>query len=176
MKQGSTRKLVMASLMIALSTVLSQVKIFRMPQGGSVTAGAMVPIILFAIIYGLKDGFFAACLYGVIQFLLGGIVIHPASMILDYILGYGMMGLAGIFHTPTKDVVRAIAGGFVGALMRYIMLVLSGVFVWGSYAPEGMSVWRYSLGYNATYMIPEIIVTVVLVGLIYGRVFDLMKN
>ena len=166
----------MASLMIALSTVLSQIKIFRMPQGGSITAGAMVPIILFAIIYGLKDGFFAACIYGVIQFMLGGFIIHPASMILDYLLGYGMMGLAGLFYTPTKNLKRALLGGLVGGLMRYIMLVLSGVFVWGSYAPEGMSVWRYSIGYNATYMIPEIIVTVVLVGLVYNRVFDLMRN
>lgn len=168
--------MVMASIMIALSTVLSQVKIFRMAQGGSITAGAMVPIIFFAIIYGLKDGFFAACVYGVIQFMLGGFVLHPASIIMDYVLGYGMMGLAGIFHTPTKDVKRALMGGLLGSFMRFVMLVLSGVFVWGSYAPEGMGVWRYSIGYNASYMIPEIIITVGLIGILYNRVYDVMKN
>lgn len=176
MKNSSTRKMVMGGLMITLSTVLSYVKVFRMPQGGSITAGAMVPIILFAIIYGLKDGFFAACIYGVIQFMLGGFVLHPLSIILDYVLGYGMMGLAGIFHTPTKDLKKALLGGLVGGFMRFVMLVLSGVIVWGSYAPKGMNVWKYSIGYNATYMIPEIILTVLLIALVYSKVFDAVNK
>lgn len=176
MKNSSTRKIVMAGLMIALSTVLSYVKVFSMPQGGSITAGSMVPIILFAIIYGLKDGFFAACVYGVLQFILDGIVFHPSSIVLDYVLGFGMMGLAGIFHTETKDLKRALLGGLVGSFMRLVMLVLSGAIVWGSYAPEGMNVWRYSIGYNATYMIPEIILTVVLIAIVYNKVFDAINK
>ncbi|MDO5027712.1 MAG: energy-coupled thiamine transporter ThiT [Bacillota bacterium] len=176
MKESTTKKIVMAGLMIALSTVLSYVKVLEMPQGGSITAGSMVPIILFAIIYGLKDGFFAACAYGVLQFILGGIVLNPASIVLDYVLGFGMMGLAGIFHTPKKDLKRALGGAFVGGLMRFVMLVLAGVIVWGDYAPEGMNVWRYSLGYNATYMIPEIILTVVLVAIVYNKVFEAINK
>lgn len=176
MKENTTRKLVMGGLMIALSTVLSYVKVLQMPQGGSITAGSMVPIILFAIIFGLKDGFFAACVYGILQFILDGIVFHPASIILDYILGFGMMGLAGLFYTPTKDLKRAILGGLLGSFMRFVMLVISGAVVWGSYAPEGMNPWRYSIGYNATYMIPEIILTVVLIAIVYNKVFDAMRK
>lgn len=166
----------MAGLMIAMSIVLSYVKVWRMPQGGSITAGSMVPIILFAIIYGFKEGFLAACVYGIIQFMIDGFVIHPASIVMDYVLGFGAMGLAGLFHTRVKDVKKACIGAFVGGLARFVMLFLAGVLVWGAYAPEGMPVWKYSLVYNGTYMVPEIILTVLLVFLVYNKVFDALHK
>lgn len=175
METNKTRKLVTGGIMMALSIILSYIKIYRMPQGGSVTAGSMVPIILFALLYGLKDGLVIACVYGVIRFLLGGVVFHPASFIMDYLLGFGMMGWAGIFHKPYKDRKSALIGGFVGGFMRFVMLVLSGAIVWKAYVPEGMGVWEYSIGYNATYMIPEIIITVIMTGIIYDKVYDLVK-
>ena len=83
MERRSTKNLVMAGLCIALSQVLSYVKVFEMPQGGSITAGSMVPIILFSLVYGFKDGFLAAIVYGLLQFVLGGTFsLHPLSIIL----------------------------------------------------------------------------------------------
>lgn len=174
-RKNTTRKLVMGGLMIALSVVLSYVKVLRMPQGGSITAGSMVPIILFSLIFGLKDGLFASCIYGIIQFMLDGFVIYPASILMDYILGFGVMGFAGLFYSKTKNLKMALIGSFVGGVLRFIMLVLSGVLLWGEYAPEGVNVWKYSLGYNGAYMVPEIILTVVIVAIIYNKVYDAMK-
>ena len=44
----TTRQIVFAALMIAATLVLEQLRIFHMPQGGSVTLGGMVPLILLA--------------------------------------------------------------------------------------------------------------------------------
>ena len=153
MERRSTKNLVMAGLCIALSQVLSYVKVFEMPQGGSITAGSMVPIILFSLVYGFKDGFLAA---------------------IDYLLGFGVLGLAGIFGGK-KNLTSALLGTFVACILRFVMLFLSGVLVWASYTPPGMAPWYYSLTYNGTYMIPETILTLVIVALIYSKVYDSMK-
>lgn len=175
MERRSTKNLVMAGLCIALSQVLSYVKVFEMPQGGSITAGSMVPIILFSLVYGFKDGFLAAIVYGLLQFVLGGTFsLHPLSIIIDYLLGFGVLGLAGIFGGK-KNLTSALLGTFVACILRFVMLFLSGVLVWASYTPEGMAPWYYSLTYNGTYMIPETILTLVIVALIYSKVYDSMK-
>lgn len=162
--------------MIALAQILSYVKVFNMPQGGSITAASMAPIILFSLIYGLKDGLLAAFAYGFLQFILGGgIAIHPLSILLDYLLGFGVMGFAGIFKTNTKNLKAALMGTFLGTFLRFVMVFLAGIIVWGSYAPEGMDVWYYSLTYNGAYMVPEIIVTMIVVALVYGKFYDSVK-
>ncbi|HAZ36269.1 MAG TPA: energy-coupled thiamine transporter ThiT, partial [Clostridiaceae bacterium] len=47
-KQNTTKKLTYGSICIALSFVLSYIRFFKMPQGGSITAGSMLPVMLFA--------------------------------------------------------------------------------------------------------------------------------
>lgn len=175
MRNNSTKKLVMAGICIGLSQVLSYIKLFEAPQKGSVTAGSMVPIILFALVYGLKDGLLAAVVYGILQFVLGGIIsLHPLSIIIDYLLGFGVLGFAGLFGGE-KNITKAIIGTLLASIMRFIMLFISGVLVWAAYTPEGMKPWFYSLTYNGSYMIPETIITVVIIGLIYNKVYDYMK-
>ena len=177
MERNNTKKLAMAGIMIALSQILSYVKVYNMPQGGSVTTGSMVPIILFSLIYGLKDGLFAALVYGLLQFILGGgVAIHPLSILLDYLLGFGVLGLAGVFHTKTKYLPKALIGGLFASVMRYLMVFIAGVVVWGSYAPDTMPVWQYSLTYNGSYMVPEIILTLVVIALVYGKFYDNVKR
>lgn len=94
---NNMRKITLGGLVIALAQVLSYVKVYEAPQGGSVTLGSMVPIILFSLIFGVKDGLLVSFTYGILQFLLGGgITIHPASIIMDYLLGFGVLGFAGL--------------------------------------------------------------------------------
>lgn len=177
MERNKTKKLVLAGVMIALAQILSYVKVLDLPYGGSVTAASMVPIIIFALVYGLKEGLMTAFAYGFLQFILGGgIAIHPLSILLDYLLGFGVLGLAGVFHSNVKDIKKALAGTLLAGLLRFLMVFLSGIIVWGSYAPEGMEVWYYSLTYNGTYMIPEIIVSLVVVFLIYSKVYDALRK
>jgi len=83
---------------VALSTGLSYVKVFSLPQGGSVTAGSMVPVIWLSLRRGPKTGLFACMLYGLVQLMVEPFIYHPAQVLLDYPIAFGALGLAGFFH------------------------------------------------------------------------------
>ncbi|MDO5037689.1 MAG: energy-coupled thiamine transporter ThiT [Tissierellia bacterium] len=176
-RTNKTKEMVMAGLMIALAQILSYIKVYEMPYGGSVTAASMVPIIIFGLFYGLKSGLLAAFVYGVLQFILGGgISLHPLSILMDYLLAFGVLGFSGLFYSQEKSLKKAVTGSLLASVLRYVMLVLSGVIVWGAYAPEGMGVWHYSIVYNLSYMLPETILTLIVVALIYGKVYDWLQR
>ncbi|BEP28368.1 energy-coupled thiamine transporter ThiT [Helicovermis profundi] len=163
--KNNTRMLVEAGIMIALAYVLSLVKVFQMPNGGSITAGSMIPILIFAIRWGTYPGVFTGLVYGIIQFILGPKwSFHPISILFDYVIAFGMLGLAGIFGAGFK---KALAGISLAVLLRLICHVISGVIVWGSYAPEGQSPLMYSIIYNASYLVPELILSLVIFALLY---------
>lgn len=83
---------------IALSAALSYVKVFSLPQGGSVTAGSMVPVIWLSLRRGPKIGLFACILYGLVQLMVEPFIYHPAQVLLDYPIAFGALGLAGFFQ------------------------------------------------------------------------------
>ena len=157
------------ALLIALAAVLSMVKIFELPYGGSITAFSMVPIMIAAFRYGTRWGVLAGFVNSLIQLLLGMNNLSYATsasaavaiILLDYICAFSFIGLAGIFGKQLKDKGAAAAAGaiFVCAI-RYFFHVISGCTVWaGISIPTGEAL-IYSLSYNATYMIPETIVNV----------------
>lgn len=165
MKKITTRMLIEAGIMIALAQVLSYFKLYHAPFGGSVTAGSMIPIILFAIRWGVGPGMLAGVCYGLLQFILDpDHVFHIVSILFDYILAFGALGLAGIFR---KNVFGIILGIFVGIFARFICHIISGVVVFASYAPEGMNPWIYSILYNGAYLLPELVISLIIVGLLY---------
>jgi thiamine transporter len=173
MKNFSTKMLVEAGIMIALAQILSYVKIFEAPYGGSVTAGSMVPILFYAIRWGVGPGILAGIVYGILQFVLGPkYSFHILSILLDYVVAFGLLGLAGLFR---KDFKGVFLGVFFGILGRFASTVLSGVIIWASYAPETMNPWIYSIVYNGAYLIPELIISFVLVGILY-RAFKSIPN
>lgn len=173
MKQISTKMLVEAGIMIALAQILSYVKIFEAPYGGSVTAGSMVPILLFAIRWGVGPGILAGTVYGALQFILGPkYSFHILSIVLDYLAAFGLLGLAGLFRRNLKGV---YAGTFLGILGRFISSVLSGVIIWASYAPEGTNPLVYSIVYNGAYLLPELLISFILVSILY-KAFKSIPN
>lgn len=161
MKKFNTWMLVEGSLMIALSVVLGEfVKLFEMPMGGSVTAGAMVPLFLFAYRWGGKHGIFACTVYGILDLIIGGVFsIHPVSLIFDYLVAYGILGVAGFFK---KTPAGLIGGVFTGIAGRFICHTFSGVVAFAHYTPEGQSPLFYSISYNGSYLLPEFLITVVI--------------
>ena len=165
MKKQNTWMLVEGSMMIGLAIVLGEfVKIFEMPMGGSVTAGSMVPLFLFAYRWGGKKGMIAGAVYGILDLIIGGVFsIHPFSLIFDYPVAYGILGVAGFFK---KTPAGLLAGVFTGITGRFICHTLSGVVAYASYAPEGQSPLVYSILYNGTYLLPEFVITVILTALI----------
>lgn len=165
MKKFSTKMLVEAGVMVALAQVLSYIKIFEAPFGGSVTAGSMIPILLFAIRWGVNPGVIVGVVYGVLQFILGAkYTLHPLSIVLDYLVAFGCLGFAGLSR---KNYLGVMSGIVVGVLGRFFSHLISGAIVFAEYAPEGMNPWVYSAGYNAGYLGIELVIVIVLVSLLF---------
>lgn len=174
----TTKKITTSALMIALATVLMWVsKIIPAPwlQGGSVTLASMVPIIAASILFGSKWGLCTSLAYALIQMMFGfyppptqTLLNFVLVILLDYIFAFGVLGLAGFFYSLSGGrAFSAAFSGFAVTLLRYICHIISGILIWGVYAPEGQTVFIYSLIYNGTYMIPEIIITTVVSALIF---------
>ncbi len=160
MKKQNTKMLVEASMMLALAVILGEfVVLFKMPMGGSVTLGGMVPLFLFAFRWGGKKGLLVGAVYGILDLVIGFYAMHPISIILDYPLAFALIGLAGFFKKTTIGYVGGILTGIVG---RFICHVVSGVVFYASYAPEGQSPLLYSILYNGSFLLPELIISVVL--------------
>lgn len=93
----TTRTLVQGALCIALAFVLSYIKLFSMPMGGSITLFSMLPIFVFAWMYGPAAGLLAGFAYSLLQVVQGAYVVHPVQFVLDYFLSFTVLGLAGFF-------------------------------------------------------------------------------
>ncbi len=162
----SPRVIAEIGMAIALAAVLHLVKLWEMPQGGSITLGTMVPIFVLSLRRGPLVGGLAGALYGIFEgwILSGGrFFLHPVQVILDYPLAFGLLGIAGLFpRAPAFGVTLAAAA-------RYLSHVLSGVVFFAQYAPKGQPVWLYALGYNITFLGPDFAVAIVLTLLVWER-------
>ena len=156
----------MSALMLALSFVLSLVKVFEMPLGGSVTLFSMLPVCMLSIMYGCRWGLLCTFVYSLTQLAMGvgavaGWGLSPAVFVgclaFDYIIAFTVLGFAGLFRT--KGVPGYIAGISLAIVMRMVSHVISGVFFFASWAPEGWNPLVYSLAYNGAYMLPELVFT-----------------
>lgn len=156
----TTRMIIDIALMLALTIVLHQIRIFHMPQGGSVTLGAMVPLLLLSYRYGPGIGALAGFLYGLVNIIQDPFIVHPVQVLFDYPLPYMAMGLAGLW---SGHLYRGTALAF---LARFLCHVVSGVVFFASYAPEGMNPLAYSLVFNATYLIPEFVICCIILSLL----------
>lgn len=159
MQSSRLRILVEAAIMIALSAVLSMIKIWHLPYGGSVTLASMVPILLIGLRHGPGWGFLAGLATGLIQSLIDPYVVHPVQYVLDYPLAFAVLGLAGLARN--KSTLAASVLGSLAIAARFVCHWLSGVVFFASDAPAGQSPWLYSAIYNGTYLLPELIISVV---------------
>jgi len=154
------RVLAEIGVVVALGAVLSLIKVYEAPYGGSVTAGSMVPVLYLAVRRGPAVGVVAGLVHGLIQFLLEPYIFHPVQFLLDYPVAFGLLGLAGLLAA------RPMAGVFLGVCGRFVAHLLSGVVFFASYAPEGMNPWWYSTLYNGSYLLPELVISAVIVALV----------
>lgn len=156
----TTKQLVYSAAAIALAVVCSMIKLFEMPMGGAVTLLSMLFIVLIAYWYGPYVGIMTAVAYGLVQFVTEPIFYTIPQMLLDYPLAFGALGLAGFFN---KKKFGLPIGYIVGVAGRFIFSTLSGVIFFASYAPDGMNPLLYSMGYQASYLAPEAVVTLIIV-------------
>ena len=169
MKNQKLRALVEGAVFIAVAQILSMIKLWEMPWGGSVVL-AMVPLILYSVRWGLGSGLAACFVFGVLQFTFdGGFAIGWQSILGDYLIAFTMLGLAGLF--------KGRKGGFftgmvVGGLARFLVHYVVGATVWAEYMPDsffGMSMhspWFYSLLYNLAYMLPNAVICLLVFALL----------
>ena len=181
------RLLAESAIMVALATVLSMLKLWESPYGGSVTVLSMSPIILLSLRRGLGVGLGAGLAHSLIQLLLGlsnvawvpGAVGILVCILTDYILPFTLLGLGGIFRkvkfTQNEGwnlFLAALLGALLVTLIRYACHIISGVAIWYEldlewYADDPTHIvnrygpWTFSAIYNGIYMVPEILTTAV---------------
>lgn len=167
----NTRMIVHIGLMLALTVILHTFRLYHMPQGGSVTLGGMLPLLLIAFRYGPAVGYLSGFSYGLINLIQDPFILHPIQVLFDYPLPYMAIGLAGYF----KD--RILLGAIVGICGRFICHFISGSVFFASYAPADMSPYWYSFVFNATYLVPELIICLVILHTLpVRRILSQMKN
>ena len=187
---NKTQRLTVSGIMIALGTVLSLITIFRLPYGGSITLFSMVPVLLVGYLFGIRWGIACGAVYGIIQGLLGATMSAAfagqrvggvfAVLMIDYIIAFAVLGFSGVFKHKIKNPTVAFSLGCVlASFLRFCAHFVSGVLIWGSYAQstlEGVEnslstaildnfsgtglAAMYSLVYNASYMLPETVISV----------------
>lgn len=156
----TTRMLVHISLMLALTIVLHYIRLYHFPQGGSITLGAMIPLLLLSYRYGTGIGALAGFVFGIINMLQDPFILHPIQVLFDYPLPYMAMGLAALLP---NHLILSTALAFLG---RFLCHFISGVVFFASYAPEGMSPIIYSLTVNLSMMIPECLICCVILKIL----------
>lgn len=157
-KREQIRALTQGAMVCALTVVLSEIRLYRMPLGGSIT-GDMIPVIVYALLWGSKRGFFTGVAAGTLQFLVKAEVYHPVQVIMDYPLAYGVLGFAGLLRE------KPYAAVAFASILRLIIHTISGIVFFSSFTPEGWQVWKYSLAYNASFLIPSAILATAAVKL-----------
>ncbi len=190
-EKRKTLRLVTSSVCLALATVMSMIKVFELPFGGSVTLFSMVPVLVLSYMYGVKWGLLCGGVYGVLQMVLGATTTQafaglsgwsvPVMALLDFIVAFVVLGFAGVFKNKIKNHTLAISlGSALAIVLRLVCHFLSGWILWGSYASgyfeeinnsfssfmlstfsgQALSA-MYSLVYNSSYMLPELVISIV---------------
>ena len=160
---SKARALAYCAVCIALAFLLNQVSLFRMPQGGSITPASMLFVVLAGYWLGPVYGIMAGVAKGLLDTITGAHILHPIQYLLDYLLGFGMLGLSGFFRKMNFGLQ---IGYIVGVFGRFVMVSLAGVVFWADVTQMGLTgAVTFSLVYNITYIGPEAAVTLVLIGL-----------
>lgn len=182
-KKNKTEVIAVTGVSLALATVLSFIKVYEMPLGGSVTLLSMLPIVFLSLRYGIKHGLVSAFLYALIQLACGIPELISwqlnawtwfGAIIFDYLLAYTVLGLAGIWRD--KSTFMQISGVVLAMFLRFVSHVISGVVFFYMWMPEGWNnTFIYSVCYNGAYMLPEIIITSVVV-ICVPRILKMFKK
>ena len=166
-RKFETKKLVFSAVAIAIAFVLSFVKLFRMPWGGSVTLLSMLFVTLVGFWFGPATGFTAAFSYGLLQFVQGGgsYMLSPLQVCLDYVFAFTALGASGFFR---KGKYSLQTGYVVAILLRGLFHSVGGYLYWMDYMPEnfpGALKAVYPLVYNYAYILAEGVITLVVISL-----------
>lgn len=157
----TVKQLAFCAMSVALGTVLSNIKLFHFPYGGSVTLLSMFVICLPGYFFGLGAGLMTGVAHGILQLLIDPYVLYPMQFVVDYLLAFGALGLSGIFCNSKFGLIKGYIAGILG---RYVFTVISGWIFFGAYAWEGWAPLPYSLAYNGSYIFSETVITLIILS------------
>lgn len=165
------RALTEGAMMVAVAQVLSYVKLMELPNGGSLTP-AMFPIVFFAVRWGLGKGLLAGFAFGALQLIFDGAYAWGwQSMLLDYLVAFTPLGLAGLFKGKRWGI---FPGTVLGCVCRFLVHYISGVTIYRIYEPTTVpgfgtfdNAALYSLVYNGVYMLPNMLLALAIAGVLY---------
>ena len=176
----TTKQITYAAICIALSFGLSYIRLFKAPYGGAITLASLLPLALYSYMYGSKNGLIAGLIYGLLQFIQDPYFYHILQFLLDYIVAFAFVGMAGgLFRKMLKPIFALPLGILVGILGRFASHFISGAVFFGVWAPEEFSnIWTYSFVYNALYVFPDAAIAIVasVAMLSSKQVLNLIKN
>lgn len=158
----TAKQLAFCAMSIALGTILSALKLYEFPFGGSVTWLSMLIICLPGYWFGASAGILTGVAYGVLQLLVDPYVLFPLQLLVDYPLAFGALGLSGIFASSKNGLIK---GYLIAIFGRYVFAVISGWIFFGTYAWEGWAPLPYSLAYNACYIFAEGAITLAILAI-----------
>ena len=173
-KRTNLHVLVESAIIIARATVLSLVKLWEMPLGGSITLLSMLPIMLIALRHGTKPGLAAAFVYSLTQLFLGlpslmswGMTAAQwvGSLLFDYLIAFTVLGFAGV--CKKHGFPGVIAGVALACALRFVSHFISGSIFFAVWCPDGWNVIWYSICYNGVYMLPNMLIAMVIAALLY---------
>lgn len=158
----NTKNLAFCGVSLALATVTSMIKIFHFPFGGSITLLSMLFVCLIGYFFGPKTGIIAAIAHGILQMFIDPVFYYPLQIVMDYILAFGSLGLAGLFWKRKHGLVL---GYLLGITCRWFFAALSGYLFWAEYAWDGWNTLAYTMVYNGIYIFSEGIITIIFLSL-----------
>lgn len=168
---------------LALAFVLSQLKLFEMPMGGTVTPASTLPIIVYGVAFGPVWGFVIAFIFSLLQ-LIGGWLVTPFQVILDYTIGYTALGFAGfaalkadsrnkisdaLGRFRATSVIKILVFSAVAYIVRWLGSVASGVIFYSEYAADAGydSALVYSMVYNGSFLMADLAILAVVLVILY---------
>ncbi|MBQ6595528.1 MAG: energy-coupled thiamine transporter ThiT [Clostridia bacterium] len=160
----NARGIAYAGISMAIAFVLAMIKLYRAPQGGTVTPGSLIPLMLFCLAFGPRQGLVLCFSYGLFQLIEDPYVIHPIQLLVDYPMAFGAVALCSCASRIGNARLRLVLAVLIGYCGRYVMAVLSGVIFFAEYAGE-QNAMIYSLAYNIAYMGPETVLAMLIAAI-----------
>jgi thiamine transporter len=183
MNNQSIKKITTTSILVAVAVVFDLIVRYTpglnisMPNGGSPFGISMVPLVIIALIYGIPYGVIGGVIFGFVNFLLDGYGFHWASLLLDYVVAFGIIGLSGLFKGGLKSWKQTLFAIMLAGFLRYIIHGLSGVIIYADYTPPGKTPFFYSfILYNLPYMAATTFISAVILLLIRKKLNDILDE
>lgn len=177
MKGKSTKVFTFIAMFMAVTIVLSFFNQFipSLPQGGTISFD-IIAIFLCSYLLGGRYALIVGIGVSILQFILGMAVYYgPWSVLFDYILPLTVCGIAGYIPHIKIGKYEFYLGVFISMILKYLSHFISGAFVFGMYAPEGMNPMIYSLIYNLPYNFFTMLLCMFVVPILYNRLKHTMK-